>query len=147
MPHPAKVLASCLGVGFLPWAPGTAASVVGVFGFLLWGGNTPLFVFLTALVILVSFGVSPRAEALFGKKDDQRIVIDEVAGQMVGLLFLPVTLGWALWGFILFRFFDIVKPPPIRWLETGTGRAGVTADDLMAGVYTCCILQLARLVM
>jgi len=101
---------------------------------------------LTVLIVVLSFAVSPLAEVQFKTKDDSRIVIDEVAGQMVSLLFLPVGVGWAVWGFVLFRIFDIFKPPPVKWMEDNLGAGGVTADDVMAGIYTLLILQIANLI-
>jgi phosphatidylglycerophosphatase A len=75
-----------------------------------------------------------RAQALWGRHDDGRIVIDEVAGQLLALAFLPLRLEVALTGFALFRLFDIWKPGPIRRAERWPGGLGVVADDLVAGL-------------
>ena len=141
-----KAIATCGGIGNVPVIPGTAASLIGVCLYFLLGQTPTLYAILTACVVLLSFAVAPKAEKAFGKKDDGRIVIDEVAGQMVSFLFLPVTVGVAVWGFVLFRLFDMFKPPPIGAIEARWGPAGITADDIGAGIYTLLLLQVARLI-
>jgi phosphatidylglycerophosphatase A len=153
-------IATC-GVGYLPIAPGTVGSMVGVGLYLTvwaWGYQlleayavkkqlTLLHVFtpLTTLMILVIFLVSlagiwaaSRTERILGRKDPSIVVIDEVAGQMIALLSAPFWLPtwWSiLTAFILFRAFDIWKPYPIRRLEALESGLGIMADDLVAGVY------------
>jgi len=137
----AKIIASVGGIGYIPWASGTFGSLVGVVLFLIFGRFQSVYCLLTVLITFLSFYIVPLAESTFGQDDDSRIVIDEVAGQMLTLVMIPVSLSWAVWGFILFRFFDIFKPPPIDWVEDKLGTLGVTADDLMAGVYALAILH------
>jgi len=86
-----------------------------------------------ALILGLAIWSSGRAQTYLGE-DDGRIVIDEVAGQLTALLFLPVRLDVGLVGFLLFRLFDIWKPVPIRALESLPGGSGVVADDIAAGV-------------
>ena len=82
-----------------------------------------------------------------GRKDDRRIVIDEMMGFFVTMLWLPRTVFFIVIGFFLFRFFDILKPPPIRRLENIQGGFGVVLDDVVAGIYANIALQLVRLIM
>jgi phosphatidylglycerophosphatase A len=138
-------LATAGGAGLAPVAPGTFGSAVGVG---LFVGLAPFGVLGLALAIGVVFGVgcwaSGHAERCFAKKDDGRIVIDEVAGQLLTLaplLALPFASGlarnavWLLAGFLLFRLFDIWKPGPVRWAERRfSGGLGVMADDMIAGL-------------
>ena len=85
---------------------------------------------------------------VLGKHDDGRIVIDEIAGQLVALWSFPAHPVWLLAGFLAFRFYDIAKPFPIRHIDrTWSSAGGVMADDLLAGVYANLILQLARYLM
>ena len=137
-------LATAGGAGFAPIAPGTFGSVVGVGLFVLlvpWGGLG--LALAIALVFAVGCWASDQAERHFGTKDDGRIVIDEVAGQLLTLA--PLHAGtlaagagpsapWLLAGFALFRLFDIWKPGPVRWAERRfSGGVGVMADDMVAG--------------
>lgn len=126
------------GSGYSPVAPGTAGSAVGV---LLYAALLPLppaaFPIVLAGVTLLGTWAAARAEGIFGRKDDGRITIDEIAGMLLTLAFLPPQrplLAVGL-GFLLFRLFDILKPPPARALEALPGGVGVMADDLVAGLY------------
>ena len=157
----ALAIATC-GVGYLPLAPGTWGSLLAV-GFYLflhnaWFPHTDIppgaFVrsYLTVQIVLITFvtliGVwaASRTERVLRIKDPGKVVIDEVAGQLIALL--PVAgrlwmLGdimTVLAAFILFRFFDIVKPYPARKMESLHGGLGIMADDLVAGVYAAIIV-------
>jgi len=129
-------VATGAGSGYAPVAPGTVGSGVGLLLYLplagLGGGA-----YLLAVGGLSAVGVwaSARAEGIFGKHDDRRITIDEVAGMLLSLAFLPPRLDVALAGFLLFRLFDIAKPPPARAAESLPGGLGVMTDDLVAGLY------------
>ncbi len=138
-----RVIATFFGIGFFPVAPGTAASlaVVLIYKFLL----APLpwaFVF----VLLFLLGILGLVSSAFysselGEKDPRRIVIDEVCGQLLALIFVPPT--WTALGlsFALFRFFDIVKPWPVTKSEKLRGGWGIMVDDLMAAAISLIILQ------
>jgi phosphatidylglycerophosphatase A len=147
-----RMLTSCFGLGLLPGAPGTFASVpVAIIfsGSLYWGMPLiPLAIIMAGLVlwgagICIAFG--PAIEALTGRKDPPEIVADEFAGQATAyLIILGLTPAEAIknhiWliaagGFVLFRLFDIAKPWPIRRLERLPAGLGILADDLMAGLY------------
>jgi phosphatidylglycerophosphatase A len=132
-------IATGAGSGYSPIASGTAGSAVGValFAALAWGiglSTLPLLA-VTVGVTLLGVWAADRAEVIFGGKDDGHITIDEVAGQLIALLALPVRWEVMLVGFFLFRFFDIVKPPPARQLESLRGGLGVMGDDVFAGIY------------
>ena len=129
-------VATGAGAGLSPVAPGTAGSLLGLGLFaalagLSWG----LYALATTLVVTVAIWAAGRAELFLGAKDDRRIVIDEVAGMLASLAFLPARLDVALFGFGLFRAFDIAKPPPARRLERASGGYGIVLDDLVAGAY------------
>ena len=132
-------IATGAGSGYSPIASGTAGSAVGValFVVLAWGLglSTPALLAVTAGVTLLGVWAADRAEAIFGGKDDGHITIDEVAGQLISLLALPLRWEVLLVGFFLFRLFDIVKPPPARQLESMRGGLGVMGDDVFAGIY------------
>ena len=127
-------IATAGGLGCVPFAPGTFGSIAGV---ALWAGLSKLGTAASLVGGLLLCGLaiwtSGRAQLSLGP-DDGRIVIDEVAGQVVALLFLPLRLDVALAGFALFRLLDIWKPTPVRACEALPGGAGVTGDDLAAGV-------------
>jgi len=132
-------IATC-GVGYLPLAPGTFGSLVGVAIFLLLVQrvNPVVIVVLILVITLAGFWAASRTEELSGRKDPGKVVVDEVAGQMIALLpltVLAVTPLAVMVSFILFRFFDIVKPYPAGRLESLKGGFGIMCDDLVAGVY------------
>jgi phosphatidylglycerophosphatase A len=96
------------------------------------------------IAIAVGLGI-PAATAVArssGIKDPQQVVIDEVAGQWIALLFAPVSWKTLLGGFILFRGFDILKPPPVRQLERLPAGTGIVVDDIAAGLYSLVVMQL-----
>jgi phosphatidylglycerophosphatase A len=138
----AVALATAGGAGYAPVAPGTAGAAVGAGLYWLIAPTGFAIVVATAVGLCV-LGVfaADGAERAFGKRDDGRIVIDEVVGQLVTLAPLPLLAGDArnLWlvtaGFLVFRLFDIWKPGPVRWAEHHfDGGAGVMFDDVLAGL-------------
>ena len=148
----AIALATAGGAGFAPKAPGTAGSLVGVAAYLAleWAGAGAYYLHAIIFFFIIGIWASSRVEHLWGH-DAQRIVIDEVVGQMI-------TFGTAAWGyqlsafyvilgFALFRLFDIVKPFPIRHLERFKGGLGVVMDDVGAGLYALAALTLVRYVL
>jgi phosphatidylglycerophosphatase A len=129
-------VATGAGSGFSPLAPGTAGSLVGLLLYLPLTGSHPLtYVGLVAGVFVLGVWTAGRAERVFGQRDDRRITIDEIAGMLLSLALLPARLDVAVVGFLLFRVFDIWKPPPARLSESLPGGWGVMADDLVAGLY------------
>ncbi len=138
---------SVAGTGYIKYAPGTFGSLAGI---LLWAFFVPQnyahqtgFV---AVIILISVIFASLAEGIYGKKDDQRIVIDEVAGVWISVAFLPKTLMFMVLGFFLFRVFDIRKPFFIKKLQKIKGGVGITIDDVAAGIFANLILQVFNLV-
>ena len=133
----AVLLATGFRVGNIRYAPGTWGSLLGLPLWLATAGfgSAGLVVTLTALV-LIAVWVAGRAERALGVKDAPCIVIDEVAGMMVGLAGIPVTAVNAVCAFAFFRVLDILKPFPARRIENGLpGGWGVVLDDVAAGIY------------
>jgi phosphatidylglycerophosphatase A len=129
------VLASVFGAGYAPVASGTVGSFVTVVAIWLLP-LTPLRIAVALVVVtLIGIWAGSRVERVLGRKDPGVIVIDEVAGMLVSVLFLPRTIPVLVTAFLLFRLFDIWKPFPARGAERLPGGLGVMADDLVAGAY------------
>ena len=130
-------LATAFGAGYAPVAPGTAGSAVGLLAYALLVRAAPVWGVPVAVLLLIPVGVwaSAVGERRFGGRDPRPVVIDEVAGMLLALAFAPIGARSAIVGFLLFRFFDIVKPFPAGRVERLQGGAGVMADDLVAGLY------------
>jgi phosphatidylglycerophosphatase A len=150
------ILATAGGAGYAPVAPGTFGSAIGVALYAPFSVLNPLLFALTVTAMLfLGIWAADEAERVFGKKDDGRIVIDEVVGQLVALAPLLVFAGPAATrslpllgaGFLLFRLFDIWKPGPVGWAERRfAGGAGVMLDDVVAGALAgLCITPLAMI--
>ncbi len=140
----ALVVATAAYSGYVPVAPGTAGSLVGlaVFALVRALGGPEIEVATIIAVVAVGIWAASEAERHFGRSDPGAIVIDEVAGMLVTLCWLPVSWGGALIGFLAFRAFDIVKPFPARSAERLPRGWGVMADDIVAGVYAHLVLRL-----
>jgi phosphatidylglycerophosphatase A len=148
MKHFFLFLAAGFGAGYVPMAPGTAGTVVAIPIFLLLSSiPSPLYELTILTFFFFASWISGEAQTCWGKKDHPRIVIDEIVGYLITMLWLPKTTLFIILGFFLFRFFDIVKPPPIRLLEKVEGGYGVVLDDVLAGVYANIILQITRLIL
>jgi len=143
-----KLLASWFGIGYIKGGGTIAAAVTCGLVWLWWamqaGQSNWLFIGITVLINLLGIWLGDKVEPFWGK-DSYRVVIDEVAGMLVTMIWLPHNPWLLLAGFILFRFFDIVKPLGIRKLEDLPGGTGVMLDDVLAGVYGNIILQVAVL--
>lgn len=144
----ATLTATFFGIGRLHPGPGTWGSVATV---LLWAAlahalnpalRLPVAIALTFVVILIGIPAATRVARASAIKDPQFVVIDEVAGQLITLIAVP--LGWKtfLAGLILFRVFDILKPPPVRHLEKLPEGTGIVLDDVAAGLYALAVMQL-----
>ena len=139
----AWVAGTFFGIGHLPGGPGTWAALVTtaiwyVAGRAAHPGATGLVVAtLIAAVAATLIGIPAAGlvERESGRQDPGYVVIDEVAGQLVALVFVPLDLGHAVLALALFRFFDILKPPPVRQLEQLHGGLGIMMDDVAAGLY------------
>lgn len=142
----ALLIATTLGVGYAPIAPGTFGSAAGL---VLWAVLPPApAVQLAAILIVFAIGSwsGTIAERHFGRTDPGQVVIDEVLGMLVTLFLNPVGWGGAVAGFFLFRLADIVKPWPANRFERLPGGLGVMADDAMAAVYANIALRVALMV-
>ncbi|WPQ65763.1 phosphatidylglycerophosphatase A [Chitinophaga sancti] len=141
-----KLIATSLGIGYIGKGGGTVAAAVAalVWYLFLAGGHPSNFwtVLFTVAITLLGIWSGTAVEPYWGK-DDKKVVIDEVAGMFVTVLFVPVTPAYMLAGLVLFRFFDIVKPLYIRRTEALPGGLGVMMDDIVAGIYSNILLQLA----
>ena len=142
------MLATFFGVGYLRPGPGTYASAITV---VLWWAMSrfiapawliPAAVIASAAITLLGIPPSTTVARESGQKDPGFLVIDEVAGQMIALIGVPLAWKYLLAGFILFRGFDIIKPFPLRRLERLPGGTGIMMDDVGAGVYALLLLQL-----
>jgi len=138
----ALILATWFGIGLVPLVPGTFGTLAAVPLILLlnylgeWYG-----VFALVVVTVVAIWASDRTQELLGRTDPSEVVIDEVAGFLATMLLFPPSLVNVGLGFILFRFFDIVKPWPVRQTERLKGGFGIVVDDLLAGVYAHLVLR------
>jgi phosphatidylglycerophosphatase A len=140
-----KLIATGLGIGYIRKGSGTvAAAVCALAWYLAQADGYPALVSyaLTAMIVVVGVWSSGNVEQYWGK-DSNYVVIDEIAGMSISLLFLPVTIPVVVAAFMLFRFFDIVKPLYIRRAEQLPGGWGVMADDVAAGIYSNVLVQIA----
>jgi phosphatidylglycerophosphatase A len=130
-------IATCTPVGYVPVAPGTFGSAVGlaVFAAVRYQGSTTVELATILLLLMIGFWSATEAEHHFGGVDPGPVVIDEVVGMLITLAFVPVGVTGAIVGFVVFRILDVVKPWPARGLERLPGGFGIVLDDVMAGVY------------
>lgn len=140
-------MATAGGVGYAPVAPGTAGSLLTALVLWLVPFSRPALVLFFVAVTLAGLWAAGRAEQALGGKDPGPIVIDEVAGMTLTVLAVPLTAVTLGAGFVLFRLFDIVKPPPARAVQRWPGGPGVMADDLVAGLYALAVLTLGRVLL
>ena len=138
-----KLLASFFYLGYLPFMPGTFASLVGLGIFYLVKEKPVTYLAVTSCLVFTGFLISGRAEEIFRKKDHRAIVIDEVCGMLLSLLFIPCQLKFVIIAFFIFRLMDTIKPYPADRLQDLKGSLGVMSDDIIAGIYTNIILQIA----
>jgi phosphatidylglycerophosphatase A len=144
-----KLTATALGAGYSPFAPGTMGAIVGCLALWLFEKynlisttTTPvLFIGLIVITTILGIIATDKLEADWGK-DPSKVVLDEVIGMWITMMFVPFSLLNVLIGFGLFRFFDIAKPLGIRKLESLKGGVGVMADDILAGIYANIVLQI-----
>ncbi|MGA8151058.1 MAG: phosphatidylglycerophosphatase A [Terriglobales bacterium] len=144
----AKLVATFLGIGLLRPGPGSWGSAATI---LIWWLASrwvppvwqPVAVGILALAaVAIGIPAATRVSRASGLKDPQFVVIDEVAGQLIAMIAVPVSWKSVLLGFILFRGFDIVKPPPVRQLERLPDGFGIVIDDVAAGLFALAIMQL-----
>jgi phosphatidylglycerophosphatase A len=144
----ATLVATFFGAGRMKPGPGTWGSVATVILWALISFEIPAAyrtwatIIAAATVTLIGIPAATLAARAYGAKDPQFVVIDEVAGQLVALIAVPLAWKAFLAGLVLFRFFDILKPFPIRRLERLPEGAGIVVDDLGAGLYALAIMHL-----
>ena len=137
-----KLVATAGGIGYIGKGGGTVAAIVCcIIWFMIPAGQHSGYrqVFFTILVCVIGIWSSNKVDAIWGK-DSNKVVIDEVAGMMITLVLIPISILNIVAGLILFRFFDIVKPLLIRKLEQLPKGWGVMADDMLAGIYAHLVL-------
>lgn len=133
--------------GKSPFAPGTFGTIAAIpFALVLLIIPSFYYGFYITGLILAAIYVADQAEKMLGKKDPGCIVIDEIAGYVVTMSLVPVTFHTIIAGFLIFRFFDIVKLVPVRYFEENfSGGAGVVLDDIMAGLLSAVVLKVLYL--
>ena len=137
----AKYIATLGFIGFMPVAPGTFASALAVPLCVLLSGWPVFYTVATVLLIVGGVWASSMAEEALGVKDAPQIVIDEFSAMFIAYFFIPPTPAFIITGFILFRFFDILKIPPIKKIHSLPKGYGIMLDDLAAAIFTNLILR------
>lgn len=138
-----EILASFFGIGYIKKGGGTVAAIATAFIWFVAVAVPDSWIVIGVVLLVIIYGIwaGNEVEKKWGK-DSSKVVIDEVAGMLVALIFIPVTTINVLIALLLFRFFDILKPLLIRRLEQMSGGWGVMGDDVLAGIYSNIILQL-----
>lgn len=140
--HIARILSTFFYLGYSPFAPGTVGTLGAIALFYPLSTFSPIIYILLVLgFIILSVWASSEACVLFGESDPGRVVIDEVCGYLVTMFLISPSLTNIVLGFMLFRLFDIVKPPPVRSLERLPRGYGIVIDDVGAGVYANVVMQ------
>lgn len=144
--HPAYFIACGFGSGLSPWAPGTAGTLAAWGLYLLIRPGFTDWQFGLFLLLCFAFGVlaAHRTGQALGVVDHKAIVWDEIVPFWAVLMFTPASLPWQALAFFLFRFFDVIKPQPARWVDTHVKNGfGVMFDDVIAAGYTVLAIALA----
>lgn len=137
-----KLISTFFYLGYLP-IPGTMGSLGGLSIYFLIKLNNVLYLIILALLLILGFLVCGKSEIIFNQKDSRKIVIDEVCGILIALFLLPSRFSLVMSAFFLYRAFDTIKPLPLDKLQHLSGSSGIMLDDIVAGIYTNLILQLA----
>ena len=146
--NPYILISTGFGIGFIPFAPGTMASGFGLCAYIylahfFW----PAYLIYSLLIVLLIFGWFATYQTLkqVGEGDHPQIVIDEIIGMMFVASFLPADPYWAISAFLIFRFFDIVKPYPISVIDKKYKNAfGIILDDMIAAAFSITLILVAR---
>lgn len=142
---PWQFLASGFGAGLSPIAPGTMGTLVAVPLWAIFASFLPLWGYLLLIIIasIIGIAICQKASDELGVHDHGGIVWDEFVGLWITMLFAPVSWASAILGFLLFRFFDVLKPWPIKAIdEKVSGGFGIMFDDIIAGIFALIALQL-----
>jgi phosphatidylglycerophosphatase A len=143
--HPAHFIALGFGTGLSPFAPGTVGTLLAfpLYHVLSPWLSTPVMLALIAVIFAVGVWAAGRTGRALGIQDHTSMNIDEIAAFMLVLCFTPPGLGWQALAFFAFRFFDVVKPPPIRYADrTVKGGFGVMFDDILAAFYSLLVIAI-----
>ena len=132
------------GLGKIPIAPGTFGTLAGILFVLGFNKLGPKYETIFVVVFIIfAILISDMAEAILKQKDPGCIVIDEIAGYVVTMVGISLSLNTIVAGFILFRFFDIIKPFPVKYFERNfKGGSGIVLDDLVAGILSSAVLRI-----
>ena len=141
--NPIHFLALGFGTGLAAKAPGTFGTLAAIPLYLLMAPlSLPWYIALTLISVFAGFYICDKASKDMGVHDHGAIVWDEVAGLLITMIAAPTGWLWLVIGFALFRFFDILKPWPIRWLDAKVhGGFGIMIDDVLAGIFSLLCLQ------
>ena len=139
-----RLVATLFFIGFCPLAPGSVASILAVGAYLLVKNNALIYFFLTGVSLILGFWSANLAENSFTGKDPRQIVIDEFSSMLLVYFFIPFSWKFLIIGFLLFRFFDILKVPLLKKLERLPRGYGIMLDDITAAILTNIILQILR---
>jgi len=140
------ILGTGLGAGYIPFAPGTVGTLLGVILYLILIKISPFYLsYLIAIIVFWGLGVwiSGKCEDYLKEKDDEVIVIDEIAGFLITMFLIPFSFRFILLGFIFFRAFDILKPFKIEKIQKLPGGWGIMGDDLAAGILSNIMLHIS----
>lgn len=143
-----RITATCFGLGYFPVAPGTLTSAIIVLFYKFFLHKLSWPVYLSLFVALFALGayVSDVTSRLLKREDPRMVVIDEAAGQFIALFLLSPQWSLCVASFFLFRFFDIVKPFPIKRVETFPGGFGIMLDDIVAAIFSGILINLFLLI-
>lgn len=141
-----KIISTFFYFGFFPVAPGTFGSIGGLLIYFLTLPSQTAYFTATLIILIMGFMVCAKAEKVFAIQDPPQVVIDEVAGMLISLMFLPKSLPIIICAFILFRGFDTVKIWPAEQSEKVPLGIGIMLDDIVAGIYANLAIQLALFV-
>lgn len=138
-----KLVTSFFYLGHSSFMPGTLGSLAGLLIYFVVKDKLPVYTFSVLFLFALGMLFSSEAERIYKRKDAQVIVIDEACGMMLAMFLVPYSLWVMAAGFVLFRVFDIIKPPPAKTIEKFSGAFGVMFDDIIVAIYTNFILQVA----
>ena len=146
--NPVHFLSLGFGSGLSPFAPGTFGTLAAVPLYLLIQPlSLPIYIVITVLALVLGFYLCGETAKALGVHDHGGIVWDEIVGFFITMIAVPLDWKWVLAGFILFRFFDIVKPWPIKWIDAKvSGGVGIMLDDVLAGIFALIGLHLLIMV-
>lgn len=138
-----KIISTLFFIGYFPFAPGTVASAIAMIILFILKPSTLFLFFIWISAIILGVICSDKMERQTNDKDASYIVIDEFTGYLTAVLLVPLTIQNLLLAFIFFRFFDIIKPPPIRQIEKRfEGGLGIMIDDVIAGIMSNVLLRI-----